>query len=396
MSRLKVLVAVVVSRWQVVGGAAALGAALGIGYGLLAPEQYEAVSTLVLDPVTAAGASSEATLGIELDLLRSERVAQRVVDNLRLTDSRAARDLLLDSGDTRHTLPEFLALQLMRHFRAAPVGQGGLVQVTFVAQEPNFAAQVANAYAQAYGEISLEMRAAAIRGGVERAGQDLALLRVRLEQARERGASLRDGTQESAAARAQEQFAHLARLAFESSGAAANRGNLQGSAQPAALNVPDEAARGNGDAALVGVAALPGAVPATAETAGSRSAAEEDLHLAQQNLARVEERLGRLVAEAVGAPFPAHLLLSAAVPRASVKPPMQICTAAGLGAGLLLGLLATLLIETFDRRVRRAEDVARKLGVVVLGDLPATSGEPASGRLAPRVPRRPRLRLQRV
>jgi len=338
----------------------------GIGYSMIAPERFIATSTLVLDPVGAASASSDASLRTELDLLRSERVAQRVVENLRMSDSPAARTLLLESGDTRHTLPEFLALQLMERVRAYPAGEGGLVRVRFSAQDPDFAAQVANAYPQAYGEVSLEMRAAAIRSGVERAGQDLALLRVRLEQARVRQTTPSRAALDSIAVRAGEQFAHLARLALQSA--------------HAGFGAPEESVQVS--AALAGNPGVgadpvppPSIAPAAraADGAGDAATPEHDLRLAQQNLERAEERLARLSIESIGAPFPAHLLVAASAPRASSKPPIVTCIAIGAAAGLLIGLLASLLVEAFDRRVRRIEHVARDLGIVVLGDLPAAS-----------------------
>ena len=108
--------------------------------------------------------------------------------------------------------------------------------------------------------------------------------------------------------------------------------------------------------------------------------ADDEIRIAQQSLERAEDRLARLSAEGVGAPFPAHVLRPAPVPERSTKPALAVCAALGTAAALLMGLLAILLAEVLDRRVRRPADLTRSTGIVVLGNLPAVKsprGTPA-------------------
>ncbi|MBV8211245.1 MAG: hypothetical protein JO133_14415, partial [Burkholderiaceae bacterium] len=361
MSRLKISAAIVAFHWPLVAVTAAACLMVALSYAAIAPQRYTATSTLVLDPVATG---SDASLRTELDLLRSEQVAQRVAGNLRLGDSLEARKQFLESGEARGTLPEFLAQQLAEHARVVPVGDGGLVRVSFSAAEPALAARVANAYPQAYGEVSLEMRAAAIRSGVERAGQDLALLRMHLQQAR-----LRSAPQASfnvVALRAGEQLAHLAKLALQSrSGVFAIGSEAPEPSVPSVATALSAASSADPDS--VPLPRIDLSPPAASELQRRRDdspgTAEQELRLAQQNLERAEERLAHLSAESVGAPFPAQLLVSASVPQASSKPGTLTLAAIGTAAGLLLGLMAAMVAERLDRRVRRIEDVARLLGV---------------------------------
>ena len=392
MSSLKLFSAVVASRWPVVVVAVGACAAVGMGYWALAPERYTASSTLMLDPVAVGGASNDASLRTELDLLRSEHVAQRVVANLHLADGPTARKSFLESGDTRRTLSEYLSQEVLDHARATAIGEGGIVRVSFTAQDADFAAQVANAYPQAYGEVSLEVRAASIRSGVERAGKDLALLRAHVEQARIRRASLGENGLDSIAVRAGEQFARLAQIALKAAGSSPS---IQPTAQPSSVGPTEEAGEMQGLGQLQPMGSIAREPGAPGRVTGDASP-EQDLRLAQQNLDRAEERLARLSAESIGAPFPAHLLVAATAPRTSSKPSAQVCAAIGVAAGLLIGLLAVLAIEALDRRVRRTEDITRKLGIVVLGDLPAMRIPMMS---APRLDPAPRwlgLRQQRA
>lgn len=369
MSKLRVFAAVVACRWHVVAGAGAACLTVAAAYSVLAPDRYTATATVMLDPVAFGGAASDASLHTELDLMRSERVAQRVVANLRWSDNTVARNLFLESGDTRRTLSEFLAQQAMKHVSAQPLGDGGIVGVSFTSQDPEFAAQVANTYPQAYGEVSLEMRAAAIRSGVERADRDLAMLRVHLEQARMRRS---ESGADSTAARAGEQLERLAQLALQSSKRLFNAPSLEQLPQPVPIAFAEAADDAQGLAQLASVAV--GARNAAASerpAAGAAGSRDQDLRLAEANLERAEDRLSRLSAESIGAPFPVHLLVAATAPRTSSKPELAVCAAVGAAGGLLIGLIMALLIEMFDRRVRRSEDLSRNLGIAVLGDLPA-------------------------
>jgi uncharacterized protein involved in exopolysaccharide biosynthesis len=343
--------------------------AVAIGYGVLGADHYKAVATLLIDPspfdTRSVNASPTAPRGTDLDLLRSERVAQRVVENERLVEEPALRHLYLQSIDAGRPPLEALAQFIADHVAAAGSDDGGLVRLAATLGEPQLAARVANAYAQAWGEVSLELRANAIRSGLERAHEDLVSLRARLGEARAR---LNGGDALAAAgSHADEQFAQLSR-------------NATRALDPAAA-LPD-AASGSAEAGMHGVSAsLPAAalppeantlvLPSTSRGDAAASTADDEIRIAQQSLERAEDRLARLAAEGIGAPFPAHVLRPAAVPQSSTKPGLGFCAGLGLAIGLGLGLMAMLLGERLDRRVRRPADLTRSTGIVVLGNLPA-------------------------
>ncbi len=369
----KVLLAILRCRGALLLAATGSCLAAALGYSMLGADHYRAVATLLIDPspfdTRSVNASPNAARGSDLDLLRSERVAQRVVENERLVEEPTLRHLYLQSIDAGRPPLEALAQYVAEHVEAAGSDEGGLVRVSITLGEAELAARVANAYAQAWGEVSLELRANAIRSGVERAHEDLVSLRARLGEARAR---VSGGTALAAAgSRADEQFAQLSRIATRAPA-------------PVATAVSDTAPGSSGTGMRNVSAALPaasaGVAPAAtgivlptapAGSAGPASTADDDIRIAQQSLERAEDRLARLSAEGIGAPFPAHVLRPAAVPQASTKPGVAICAALGLAAGLVLGLLAMVVGERLDRRVRRPSDLSRSTGIVVLGNLPA-------------------------
>ncbi len=354
----------------------------------------------------ATGGAPSSALVSGLDLLRSERVAQRVVENERLAEDPALRWLYLESIDAGRQPMEALAQYLAELVEVSAGGDGGLVRLAVTMRDPELAARVANAYAQAWGEVSLELRTASIRNGVARASQDLASLRARLGEARARRGN--DGALVAAGARADEQFAQLSRLSAQPMGPRAAPPAAMGTAamstvvldwahKIAALSADSSGAprfesvtaADDGQDAALRMAPLTDRRAAESTKSGDHGAAlapatsaDEEIRLAQQSLERAEDRLARLSAESIGEPFPAHVLRPAQIPDTSTKPGWTACAGVGTALALLLGLLAVVIAENVDRRVRRASDLARGAGVVVLGDLPAvrSTGSMSGGR----------------
>jgi uncharacterized protein involved in exopolysaccharide biosynthesis len=363
------------------GGVVVLGCmGMALAYALLAKDRYEAVATLFVDPSAldagTLGVRASGLRGTDLDLLRSERVAERVVENEHLIGVPELYGIYLSSIDAGRPPIEALGHFVAREVEAHAGGDGSLVRLTVTASEPQLAARIANAYAQAWGEVGMELHAASIRNSLERAHEDLVALRGRLGEARARHRD--DHDLASTDERANAQFAQLSRLATSSlhrTEGAATSPPVGGAELPAARapleSVSMDAAADAGalKANLVAVSAPPSS--RSEGRANPPLSADDEIRLAQQSLDRAEERLARLSSEGVGAPFPVHVLLPARAPETSSKPSAVTCAEVGLGAGLLLALLAMALAERFDRRVRRPSDIAQALGIVVLGSLPA-------------------------
>jgi capsular exopolysaccharide synthesis family protein len=67
---------------------------------------------------------------------------------------------------------------------------------------------------------------------------------------------------------------------------------------------------------------------------------------------------------------------SAALPDRPVSPRVELNLALGALSGLLAGVGLAVLRSQLDRRLRRAEDIERDFGVVVIGTIPVTGGLP--------------------
>lgn len=76
---------------------------------------------------------------------------------------------------------------------------------------------------------------------------------------------------------------------------------------------------------------------------------------------------------------------SARLPTAPVSPNSRLALVLGALVGLALGLGYALVRHSLDRRIRRAEDVERQLGVPVVGTIPINRAFSAENRLVPLV-----------
>ncbi len=153
---------------------------------LLLPKKYTA-STAVLvdvksqDPVTALLAPP--TMSTQIDIINSERVATRVVRNLGLADSPVVRAQWESDTGGKGTLEAWLAALLLKNLVAAPSRDSNIINIAYTGSEPGFTAAVANGFAQAYIDISIELKVEPARQYARWFNEQGKTLRENLEKA---------------------------------------------------------------------------------------------------------------------------------------------------------------------------------------------------------------------
>jgi chain length determinant protein EpsF len=129
---------------------------------LVLPKRYSATASLVVDtrspdPITAMLVPS--TMPTQEDIVRSDRVAQRVVTMLGLDKNAAVREQWRDATGGKGMLEAWLAGRLQRGLSVIPARrESNVLTIEFSAAEGGFAAAVANAFAQAYMDVILDMK----------------------------------------------------------------------------------------------------------------------------------------------------------------------------------------------------------------------------------------------
>jgi len=178
---------------------------------IMLPRRYDAVTGVVVEPMGAGAASdSGAASGrgnpadTQADIIASYGVAARVVDALGLT-RRPDPMRLIAGGGALHRLRELLAGllpgapeqpgqtlrdrlagQILERLHVRSNGDSRVVKVTYSAPEPEFAAQVANAFVREYLASTAEVGTQPAERTAQLFDLQLAKLRDRLQKAEQR------------------------------------------------------------------------------------------------------------------------------------------------------------------------------------------------------------------
>lgn len=133
---------------------------------LLLPKQYVGTASVVVDvkpdPVTATAspaAALPAIMATQVDILSSDRVTLRVIRSMKLTEVQQVREDWLSATGGEGSLEQWLVKLVQQKLDVKPSRESTVITVNYKAPSPEFAAAMANAFARAYIETTLELRA---------------------------------------------------------------------------------------------------------------------------------------------------------------------------------------------------------------------------------------------
>lgn len=160
---------------------------------LLLPKIYTATVSLLLDAKEEQSLSTAlrplvssqeraSYLQTQLDIITSEKVARRVVDDLKLAQgavsANALEDVAKHGGSIEDKLVEFLMQDLK-----VDTSQSSVIRLSFSSREARYSAEVANAFAKAYIDTMLELRVEPAQKAAAWFDEQLKSLRANLEDA---------------------------------------------------------------------------------------------------------------------------------------------------------------------------------------------------------------------
>ena len=179
-------------KWLVLG-LFVLVAAAGVATTLLLQRQYTAETSLLvemrIDPALGALAPALAApsyMATQVEILRSERVASRAVKLLGVERSAAAVAQWREETKAKISLERYFAGVLQRGLSVEPGRGSSIINLSFTAPDPIFAQAAANAFAQAYQDVSVELRVAPARQSATFLDEQFKSLRANLEAAQTR------------------------------------------------------------------------------------------------------------------------------------------------------------------------------------------------------------------
>jgi len=179
------------ARWLVALGVFGMTVGGAIMASLLLPKTYTAGTAVVVDVTSAdpiAGVPAPFIPGYmatQVDIISSERMAQRVVKMLELDQVPATQEQWRKTTRGRGTFEQWMAPALQKKLDVAPSRESSVINIRFSGPDPQFVAAVANAFAQAYVDISLELRVEPARQNAAWFDARATQLRDRLEKAQE-------------------------------------------------------------------------------------------------------------------------------------------------------------------------------------------------------------------
>jgi chain length determinant protein EpsF len=164
-----------------------------IAIALIVPKNYVGTTTVIVDArdeqsMGAAGArnmSPRAMLGYmqtQLDLIASGRVAKRVVRDLKITQMPGVREDFEAATGGQGNIEDWVAEQLLLNLKADN-SASNVITINFGAKDPRLAADIANGFARAYIDTSLELRTEPSRDAAAWFEEQLKGLRASVNQA---------------------------------------------------------------------------------------------------------------------------------------------------------------------------------------------------------------------
>ena len=436
--------------------------AVALAWVLLRPVHYTARSPVLVDinsqdPLAKAehqGTVPASYMATQIDVARSDRVAERAVDLLGLEKDPRSVEAWKKATGGRGSLKAWLASDLQAGLEVKPARESNIINVTWTGDSPQQAAKVADAFSQAYLDTALAIKTDPARKYASWFDEQLKSARERLEQAQGRltayqqktGVISADGVDmetqrlnelSSQLTLVQGQLTDVANKRKASSSAVAETmasplinslkadiarqearmqeaGANLGAQHPQMIRMQDElramksrlgAETGSIGASIntayeVGRARereLQGAINAQRARVmefnryrDELSVLHKDVDTAQKAYEAVAERASQSNLQALTNQTNVQRLATAVEPLEAKGPTAKVALGLAAAVALLLALAGSVLAELLTRRVRSAHDLSLATNLPILATVPAHDRDGSFGR-PPRAPSLPEL-----
>lgn len=133
---------------------------------LLLPEEFTASTAVVLDVkspdpiagIVLPGMMAPGYMATQVDIINSDRVASRVVKMLRMDENPTVQEQWQEATEGKGQIGPWLAQLLQKKLDVKPSRESNVISISYSGGNPAFAAAMANAFAQAYIDVNLELR----------------------------------------------------------------------------------------------------------------------------------------------------------------------------------------------------------------------------------------------
>lgn len=182
------------ARYKIILITLVVTVATTLAVSLVLPKTYKATASVLLnykgvDPLTGMtmpGQLLPGYMATQIDIITSKNVALRVVDALKLAQSPAVVAQFNDSTDGKGNVRDWLAELLLKKLEIVPSRESSVVEISFKGSDPQFAAAVANAFADEYQKASIHLKVEPMQKASAYFNDQLKVLRDAVEAAQSR------------------------------------------------------------------------------------------------------------------------------------------------------------------------------------------------------------------
>ena len=181
------------ARWILVLSILTVVVLATLAISLYLPKQYSATATVMADirpdpvaPFPMAGAMATTYMATQVDIIKSAHVGQRVVRTLRLNENPQMRERWMKSTNGAGDLIAWTAELLDKGLTVKPSRESNVIEIVYEGNSPAFAAALANAYAKAYIDSTVQIKVDPARQYADFFEERALAAREKLEKARDR------------------------------------------------------------------------------------------------------------------------------------------------------------------------------------------------------------------
>lgn len=157
-------------------------------------KQYTSSTAVVIDvrspdPVAGLvlpGMIAPSYMATQLDIINSDRVAQRVIKTLKLETDKAFVDRWMDEANGRGKIGNWLLVILEKGLDVKPSKESNVISIAYTDPSAERAARIADAFARAYIDVNLELKVEPARQYADWFDGQTKSLRDQLEKAQQR------------------------------------------------------------------------------------------------------------------------------------------------------------------------------------------------------------------
>lgn len=156
---------------------------------LMLPKQYTATASLVVDfksPDPISALAAPLSMGTQVDIINSDRVSRKVVRIMKLDQNSSLRERWAEETGSKGRMEDWAGELIQRQLSVNPSRDSNVINISYKAVDPVFAATIVNAFAQAYIDANIELKVEPARDYARWFGEQGKVLRENLEKAQTR------------------------------------------------------------------------------------------------------------------------------------------------------------------------------------------------------------------